>query len=101
MDHANKSEGRADTLKQRMRELKKQLGADLYARLEEENALDLKLHEFACKLFGERCKEMGSGVGTTLLERITHRLHIIKANAESYRLRNANKRAKRKQRQNP
>lgn len=101
VNHANKSRGRAATLEQRMRELKKQLGADLYARLEEENSLDLKLYDFACELFSERYKEMGLGGTTALLDRITRRVHIIKANAESYRFRNANKRAKRKHRPNP
>ena len=31
-----------------------------------------------------------------LLDRITHRVHIIEANGESYRLRDARRRAKRK-----
>ena len=33
-----------------------------------------------------------------LLDRITHRVHIIEANGESYRLKDAKKRAKRKHR---
>jgi DNA replication protein DnaC len=36
-----------------------------------------------------------------LLDRMTHRVHIIEANGESYRLRDAKKRAKRKQKENP
>jgi DNA replication protein DnaC len=36
-----------------------------------------------------------------LLDRITHRVHIIEANGESYRLRDAKKRAKRKRKENP
>jgi DNA replication protein DnaC len=36
-----------------------------------------------------------------LLDRITHRVHIIEANGESYRLRDAKKRARRKQRKKP
>jgi len=36
-----------------------------------------------------------------LLDRITHRVHIVEANGESYRLRDAKKRAKRKQKENP
>ena len=36
-----------------------------------------------------------------LLDRITHRVHIIEANGESYRLKDAKKRAKRKRRENP
>jgi len=36
-----------------------------------------------------------------LLDRITHRVHIIEANGESYRLKDAKKRAKRKQKENP
>ena len=36
-----------------------------------------------------------------LLDRITHRVHIIEANGESYRLKDAKKRAKRKGRENP
>ncbi len=34
-------------------------------------------------------------------ERITHRVHILEANGESYRLNDAKKRAKRKHRENP
>lgn len=36
-----------------------------------------------------------------LLDRITHRVHILEANGESYRLNDAKKRAKRKHRENP
>ena len=36
-----------------------------------------------------------------LLDRITHRIHIIEANGESYRLKDAKQRAKRKQREKP
>ena len=36
-----------------------------------------------------------------LLDRITHRVHIIEANGESYRLKDAKKRAKRKRREKP
>jgi len=36
-----------------------------------------------------------------LLDRITHRVHILEANGESYRLKDAKKRAKRKRRENP
>ena len=36
-----------------------------------------------------------------LLDRITHRVHIIEANGESYRLKDAKKRAKRKREENP
>jgi DNA replication protein DnaC len=36
-----------------------------------------------------------------LLDRITHRVHIIEANGESYRLKDAKKRAKRKRKENP
>ena len=36
-----------------------------------------------------------------LLDRMTHRVHIIEANGDSYRLRDAKKRAKRKRRENP
>jgi len=36
-----------------------------------------------------------------LLDRITHRVHIIEANGESYRLRDAKKRAKRGPKKNP
>ena len=36
-----------------------------------------------------------------LLDRITHRVHIIEANGASYRLRDAKKRARRKHRKNP
>ncbi len=36
-----------------------------------------------------------------LLDRITHRVHIIEANGESYRLRDARKRAKREPEENP
>ena len=36
-----------------------------------------------------------------LLDRITHRVHIIEANGESYRLKDAKKRAKGQRRENP
>jgi len=36
-----------------------------------------------------------------LLDRITHRVHIIEANGESYRLKHAKKRAKRNKKENP
>jgi DNA replication protein DnaC len=36
-----------------------------------------------------------------LLDRMTHRVHIIEANGDSYRLRDAKKRAKRKRKENP
>ena len=36
-----------------------------------------------------------------LLDRITHRVHIIEANGESYRLKDAKKRAKRQHKENP
>ncbi len=36
-----------------------------------------------------------------LLDRITHRVHIIEANGESYRLRDAKKRTKRRRNENP
>ena len=36
-----------------------------------------------------------------LLDRVTHRVHILEANGESYRLRDAKTRAKRKQKENP
>jgi DNA replication protein DnaC len=36
-----------------------------------------------------------------LLDRLTHRVHIIEANGESYRLRDAKTRAKRKEKENP
>jgi len=36
-----------------------------------------------------------------LLDRVTHRVHIIEANGESYRLRDAKTRAKRQQKENP
>jgi len=36
-----------------------------------------------------------------LLDRITHRVHIIEANGESYRLRDAKKRTRRKRKENP
>ncbi len=36
-----------------------------------------------------------------LLDRLTHRVHIIEANGESYRLRDAKLRTKRKRKENP
>jgi DNA replication protein DnaC len=36
-----------------------------------------------------------------LLDRLTHRVHILEANGESYRLKDAKKRTKRQQRENP
>ena len=36
-----------------------------------------------------------------LLDRLTHRVHIIEANGESYRLKDAKKRAKKEKRENP
>ena len=36
-----------------------------------------------------------------LLDRLTHRVHIVEANGESYRLKEAKKRTKRKQQENP
>ena len=36
-----------------------------------------------------------------LLDRLTHRVHIIEANGESYRLRDAKRRTKRRRKENP
>ena len=36
-----------------------------------------------------------------LLDRLTHRVHIIEANGESYRLQDAKKRTKRRNKENP
>ena len=36
-----------------------------------------------------------------LLDRITHRVHILQANGQSYRLKDAKKRARKQQRENP
>ena len=37
----------------------------------------------------------------TLLDRLTHRVHILEANGESYRLTDAKKRARKRNRENP
>lgn len=36
-----------------------------------------------------------------LLDRLTHRVHIIEANGESYRLKSAGKRARKENKENP
>ncbi|MGN2252458.1 hypothetical protein ACFWZ4_03720 [Frateuria sp. GZRe12] len=48
---ANSSEGRKATLDERLRDIERELGSGLYARLQEENALDLDLYRHASRLF--------------------------------------------------
>lgn len=50
---ANSSEGRKATLEERLRDIEAELGSGLYARLQEENALDLDLYRHASRLFGD------------------------------------------------
>ncbi len=47
----NKSHGRKSTLEERIADIKTQLKSDLYDELVEKNSLDIKLYEFAVKLF--------------------------------------------------
>lgn len=47
----NSSEGRKTTLEERLREIATALGPELYARLLQENALDLRLYEHATRRF--------------------------------------------------
>lgn len=50
---ANSSEGRKATLDERLRDIEAELGSGLYARLQEENALDIDLYRHASRLFSD------------------------------------------------
>jgi hypothetical protein len=57
---ANSSEGRKAPLVERLREIEAGLGSGLYARLQEENALDLDLYRHASQLFSDEASAAAS-----------------------------------------